>query len=67
MKRWQSYKSTMVNIWEFANNKQLSKEEQNKDLKLFGSFLNYVLYIFYFTYTVVGLLSLYFFATRVIF
>ena len=67
MKTYLKYKRLAVAYWEALNDNNLTEAEKIKDAKAFNSFFEKLLWIVYFCFGVVSIISLYFFTTRVIF
>ena len=66
MKTYKLYRELAIAYWEALNDDNLTEAEQRKDAQAFNKFLDSVILVIYSLFGIFSLVSLYFFATRVI-
>ena len=67
MKTYKLYKELAIAYWEALNDNNLTEAEKKRDTQAFTKFLNNFILFIYSVFGAFSLVSLYFFATRVIF
>ena len=67
MKTYKLYKELAIAYWEALNDNNLTEAEKKRDSQAFTKFLNNFILFIYSVFGLFSLVSLYFFATRVIF